>query len=110
MGKGRCVIPVPIQRRSGEILDSDEDNDKLSLHFVEKGMSDLSPSQLIDLLTEDDQIVQTSAGFLLHRSGGDSGDFDRIAGLASHADAYMREVAAHVPVAHGTGRGKASTN
>jgi HEAT repeat protein len=78
------------------MLDSDDDNQKLSRYFVQKGMSDLSPAQLIDLLTQDDPIVRSSAGFLLHLSGGNSEDFDRIAALATHAEAHVREVAAYV--------------
>jgi len=84
------------------MLDSDDDTGKLSRHFVRKGMSDCSTSQLIDLLTEDDQIVRSTAGFLLHLSGGDSGDFNRIVELSSHADAYVREVAAYVLGQFGT--------
>jgi HEAT repeat protein len=84
------------------MLDSDDDSLKLSRYFVQKGMSDLSPSQLIDLLTEDDQIVRSSAGFLLHLSGGSSEDFDRITALATHVDAHVREVAAYVLGQFGT--------
>jgi HEAT repeat protein len=84
------------------MLDSDHDNQKLSRYFVQKGMSDLSPAQLIDLLTQDDPIVRSSAGFLLHLSGGNSEDFDRIAALATHADAHVREVAAYVLGQFGT--------
>jgi HEAT repeat protein len=84
------------------MLDSDEQTDKLSRYFVRKGMSDCSTSELINLLTDDDQIVRSSAGFLLHISGGDSEDFNRIVGLASHVDAYVREAAAYVLGQFGT--------
>lgn len=84
------------------MLDSDDETEKLSRYFVRKGMSDCSTSELINLLTDGDQIVRSSAGFLLHISGGDSEDFNRIVGLASHADAYVREVAAYVLGQFGT--------
>jgi HEAT repeat protein len=84
------------------MLDSDDDNSKLSRYFVRKGMSDLSTSQLIDILTDDDHIVRSCAGFLLHLSGGSSEDFDRIVGLTAHAEAYVREAAAYVLGQFGT--------
>jgi HEAT repeat protein len=84
------------------MLDTDDETGMLSRYFVRKGMSDCSTSQLIDLLTDDDQIVRSSAGFLLHISGGDNADFERLAELASHAEAYVREVAAYVLGQFGT--------
>ncbi|APG02558.1 hypothetical protein BJI69_00655 [Luteibacter rhizovicinus DSM 16549] len=84
------------------MLDTDDETGMLSRYFVRKGMSDCSTSQLIDLLTDDDRIVRSSAGFLLHLSGGSSTDFERIAGLASHAEAYVREVAAYALGQFGT--------
>jgi len=84
------------------MMDSDEDTAKLSRYFVRKGMSDCSTSQLIDLLTDDDPIVRSSAGFLLHISGGDNADFERLVTLASHAEAYVREVTAYVLGQFGT--------
>ena len=84
------------------MLDTDDETGMLSRYFVRKGMSDCSTSQLIDLLTDDDQIVRSSAGFLLHISGGSDADFERIAGLASHAEAYVREVTAYALGQFGT--------
>lgn len=84
------------------MLDTDDETGMLSRYFVRKGMSDCSTLQLIDLLTDDDRIVRSSAGFLLHISGGSSADFERVAGLASHAEAYVREVAAYVLGQFGT--------
>jgi hypothetical protein len=52
----------------GTVLDTDEDSEKLSRHFVRKGMANLSEWELFDLLTADDPIVRTAAGMLLHLS------------------------------------------
>ncbi|UPG94580.1 HEAT repeat domain-containing protein [Luteibacter aegosomatissinici] len=84
------------------MLDSDDEAILLSRHFVRKGMSDLSPTELVRFLSNEDVIVRSSAAFLLHLSGGDQAVFLAVLALADSDKAYCREVAAYVLGQFGT--------
>jgi HEAT repeat protein len=78
------------------MLDSDDDASSLSRHFVRKGMSDLTPEELVRFLSDDDVIVRSSAAMLLHLSPAERGVFNAVLELAGSAKVENREVAAYV--------------
>ena len=84
------------------MLDTAEDSMKLSRHFVCKGMQDLSTTTLINILSDDDPIVRSCAGLVLHLRGGDTETFRAIASLTTDSRTIVREVATFVLGQFGT--------